>query len=234
MQFYPIEPRNKQEFSWHSTATGSLPLRERTRLHEALGIWESRGSHSNIMPGRSPSPLHQARRGAAWRHLVDRRIGSDPTHCDHEHLSPSSVLQDHRRPCAACQVLPVRADDAPGLVPVQAAPVVINECHGGGALGIGGQGSRGGRGCACVPRADDGPEAEAAGRVWDDVLAWAFQSRSRRHRHGWVASVECVHLQWPCSAVSMLLEGTFGSLAFCTCLFNRRSCSEKKDFDDIY
>jgi hypothetical protein len=187
------------------------------------------------MPGRSPSPLHQARRGAAWRHLVDRRIGSDPTHCGHEHLSPSSVLQDHRRPCAACQVLPVRADDAPGLVPVQAAPVVINECHGGGALGIGGQGSRGGRGCACVPRADDGPEAEAAGRVWDDVLAWAFQSRSRRHRHGWVASVECVHLlQWPCSAVSMLLEGTFGSLAFCTCLFNRRSCSEKKDFDDIY
>lgn len=199
-----------------------------------LGI-ERQPQQYNARPVAITTSSSAARRSLAPpRRSTYSRIGSDPTHCGHEHLSPSSVLQDHRRPCAACQVLPVRADDAPGLVPVQAAPVVINECHGGGALGIGGQGSRGGRGCACVPRADDGPEAEAAGRVWDDVLAWAFQSRSRRHRHGWVASVECVHLQWPCSAVSMLLEGTFGSLAFCTCLFNRRSCSEKKDFDDIY
>jgi len=74
----------------------------------------------------------------------------------------------------------VRADDAPGLVPVQAAPVVvINGCHG-GSIG-GGQGSR--RRRARVPGADDGgPEAEAAGRVWDDFLAWTFEAGS--HRHG--------------------------------------------------
>jgi len=99
------------------------------------------------------------------------------------------VLQDRRRSCAGGgQVLPVRADDAPGLVPVQAAPVVvINGCHGGGgggsALGSigGGQGSRGGSGRARVPRADDGPEAEAAGRVWVwDGLAWAFEAGSHR------------------------------------------------------
>lgn len=89
----------------------------------------------------------------------------------------------------------MRADDAPGLVPVQAAPVVINGRHGGGGGRIGGgQGSRGGgRGRACVPRADDGPEAEAAGRGWGDVLAFAFEVGS--HRDRWVTSVE----PWPCS-----------------------------------
>ena len=76
----------------------------------------------------------------------------------------------------------MRADDAPGLVPVQAAPVVVvNGCHG-AAVAAASEEAKAKEAAAAaaarVPRADDGPEAEAAGRVLDDVLSWAFEAGS--------------------------------------------------------
>lgn len=65
----------------------------------------------------------------------------------------------------------MRADDAPGIVPVQAAPVA-----GGSRFVVGGGG-----GGAGVPRAGGGAEAEAAERASWDPPARAFEAgRGRR------------------------------------------------------
>ena len=65
-------------------------------------------------------------------------IGSLATSLTRDELLSAAVLQGHRRRRrAGREVLPVRADDAPGLVPVQAAPVA----GGGQGDGDGGVGS---------------------------------------------------------------------------------------------